>query len=353
MLNPNLSNIYLTQTEYYTYSKHFILDKIGLQGQKRLKHAKVLIIGAGGLGCPALIYLVSTGIGTIGIIDQDYIEISNLNRQILYTITNINLEKTIVAKKRLLNINPKCKIITYTQKFQKQNSLNIISHYDLILDCCDNFNTRYIIDTACYNLHKIHIYGAVNKFEGQLSVFNYNNGLRYSDIYLNNIIQTNFNNNCNNNGVLSSITGIIGILQASEAIKIILGIGEIITGKLLTYNLLNHKIKIIPIYKKNINKNNNLKINLVKNIYYTQSINKSIHKLIIIDIRNIHEFKRNHFKYAMNIPLIYLDNQTTINFIKKHLINKIILIYCKSQSRSKIAHNLLIHNHIKSMIIKK
>lgn len=349
MLNPNLHKIHLSKIEYSRYSKHIILDRVGLQGQKRLKTAKVLVIGAGGLGCPALLYLISTGIGTIGIVDEDLIDLSNLNRQILYNDKQIHCQKTHIAKTQLLQTNPECKIITYTTKINKSNATNIINNYDIILDCTDNFSTRYTIDTCCYNLHKIHIYGAVEKFEGQVSVFNYKNNLRYSDIYnyytSNSITYTN----CSNTGILNSITGIIGILQATEAIKIILGLGNIISGKLLTYNLLTYKMKILPIYKIRH------KILLDKQIQikpiYNKSLDIPVNKIIILDIRENYEFKNKHKQYAINIPFKYLKSNHTIKFIKKYFRNKIILIYCTSQSRSILGLNILKNNMISSMLI--
>nr|QCI04941.1 Molybdopterin biosynthesis protein [Callithamnion tetricum] len=354
MLNPSLYNIHLSQKEYQRYSKHFILDQIGLQGQKRLKQAKILVIGAGGLGCPAMLYLISTGIGTIGIVDEDYIDISNLNRQILYDITNIKYQKNHVAKNKLSIINPNCNVITYTTKLNRNNALEIIKNYDVIIDCTDNFQARYIIDTTCYNLHKIHIYGAVDKFEGQMSVFNYKNKLRYSDIYKYYNTHNIEYGNCNNTGILSSITGIIGILQATEAIKIILGIGQIISGKLLTYNLLNCQMKIVPIYKYNITNKIRYYKNFISNIdykIYKKSFSKHINHIIIIDIRETYEFKNKHLQYSLNIPLKYLYKNRTINFIKKYFTNKIILIYCTSKARSITCYNILKQNMIKSMII--
>ena len=354
MINPSLYNIHLSKQEYYKYSKQFILDQIGLQGQKRLKHAKILVVGAGGLGCPAMIYLISTGIGTIGIVDEDSIDISNLNRQILYNAKNIKYQKAIIAKNKLSTINPNCDLITYNKQLDHNNAIEIISNYDVVLDCTDNFKTRYVIDTACYNLHKTHIYGAIDKFEGQMSVFNYKNNLRYSDIYKYHNIHNVDWKNCSSTGVLGSMTGIIGILQATEAIKIILGIGQIIAGKLLTYNLLTCKTKIVPIYKDKSKKqarfDNKFILSTNQNTYKKYS-NTKINQIVLIDIRERYEFKKDHVKYALNIPLKYLNNKITINFIKNYFTHKIILIYCTSKSRSITGSNILKQHMIKAMPI--
>nr|QCI07086.1 Molybdopterin biosynthesis protein [Haraldiophyllum bonnemaisonii] len=257
MLNPNVNLTYLSKQEYTIYSKHLILEHIGINGQKRLKEAKILIIGVGGLGCPAMLYLIASGIGHIGIIDDDTINANNLNRQILYNLNDINYYKTHSAKRHLRNINTNCKIIIHNYKLIIENAIEIIQYYDIIIDASDNFKTRYTIDQICYILHKIHIYGAIQEFEGQVSVFNYKNNHQYSQMY-----DKKFKaiaNNCNNNGVIGIITGHIGIIQATEAIKMILGIGKILNNKLLICNLLNLSFKMITIYHLKVN--NQLKYN--------------------------------------------------------------------------------------------
>nr|QCI08067.1 Molybdopterin biosynthesis protein [Plumaria plumosa] len=254
MLNPNLKKINLREEEYTIYARHLILENIGINGQKRLKSSKILIIGAGGLGCPAILYLAALGIGYIGIIDEDRINRSNLSRQILFNQENNNQLKTICAKQRIQKINPQCKIITHSYKLTEYNAFEIIKYYNIIIDASDNFKTRYIINYTCYQLHKIHIYGGIQQFEGQISVFNYKSGPRYSDIYPKILNLKDFS--CNLNGVLGIITGTIGILQATEAIKIILGVGKILHQDLLIYNSLYSSFKLIKV--------NSLKMNDIK-----------------------------------------------------------------------------------------
>nr|YP_009397930.1 Molybdopterin biosynthesis protein [Sonderella linearis]ARW67116.1 Molybdopterin biosynthesis protein [Sonderella linearis] len=348
MLNPNTNLIYLNNEEYIKYSKHLTIDNIGINGQKRLKKAKILVIGAGGLGCPALLYLIASGIGYIGIVDNDNVELSNLNRQILYNKNDINKSKTVSAKNKLRLINKKCKIIKHQYYINAKNCSEIIQYYDIIIDATDNFKTRYQIDKFCYKMNKIHIYGAIEKFEGQIAIFNYKHGIRYQDIYNN--LKHIQNNNCNENGVIGITTGYIGILQAVEAIKIILGIIKINNNSLIIYNLLSSYIKKIKIYdKKNINYQLN---NIINNKKIINEINiKNL--FIILDIRENHEFNKKHIKNAINIPLINFKLNTTIKFIIRTNYKKVVAIYCNTISRSLIASYILNNHKIKNYIIQK
>nr|QCI05375.1 Molybdopterin biosynthesis protein [Compsothamnion thuyoides] len=268
----------ISKIEYNLYARHLILNNIGIHGQKKLKKSKILIIGAGGLGCPAMLYLVASGIGYIGIIDEDLIEISNLNRQILYNTQDIHKTKVKCAKTKLQTINPECKIIKHTKKLNNLNAEEIIKYYNIIIDACDNFKTRYIIDKTCYKLNKIHIYGSIEQFNGQICIFNYKSGIRYSNLYPKELkIQ---DSSCIGNGILGVMTGIIGILQATEAIKIILGIGKTLENQLLIYNLLNLSFTCVKIYSKNYNQKllplNNINTNIISKsqLIYIKNITK-------------------------------------------------------------------------------
>lgn len=359
MLDTNINSTYLSKEEYTIYSKHLILDKIGLNGQKRLKQAKVLIVGAGGLGCPAILYLVTSGIGYIGIIDDDKINLSNLNRQILYNINDENQNKTLCAKKRLINIQSHCKIITHTYRLNEKNALELIQYYDVILDASDNFRTRYLIDKVCYKLHKIHIYGAIQQFEGQVSVFNYKNNNRYSYIYPETLNLPE--NNCNNYGVMGIVSGHIGIIQATEIIKIILGIGNITNQQLLICNLLKMSFKKIKIHnfkiKHQLSHPNILSNTLFfnKNLSESQlysSKNSKNKSQLILDVRSKYEFKKKHINKSINIPLHKLKIKKTLHFIKNHNHRKNIIIYCKEIYRSLIASNILKNYNINHYILK-
>nr|YP_009295245.1 hypothetical protein BI108_pgp150 [Dasya binghamiae]AOH77257.1 hypothetical protein [Dasya binghamiae] len=349
-----IDKINLLKDEYNLYAKHLKLTNVGINGQKRLKKSKVLIIGAGGLGCPAMLYLVASGIGYIGIVDDDYIDISNLNRQIIYNINNINTHKLITAKNNLVNLNPYCKIVLHKYKLNDYNALEIMQYYNIIIDATDNFKTRYIIDINCYKLHKLHIYGAVQEFNGQLAVFNYKNYMRYSYIYNKDIINLSYNN-CDYNGILGITTGNIGILQATETIKIILGIGNIIYKQLLIYNLLNLSIKKITFYirPQNIVKINIRKKNINSQLFVSKSDLINLTKnYIFIDIRNNYEFRKNYIEYFINIPLNKFKTKKTITFIKNKSENNIFIIYCNTTYRSLTISKILNNHNINHLIIK-
>nr|YP_010986107.1 molybdopterin-synthase adenylyltransferase [Polyopes affinis]WOL37025.1 molybdopterin-synthase adenylyltransferase [Polyopes affinis] len=346
MLNPSVQNICLSQKACELYARHLRLNDIGINGQKRLTKASLLFIGAGGLASSAVIYLAASGIGCIGIIDNDIISRSNLHRQILYNSSNINRLKVQTAKLKIHEINPNCQVITYIDRLNTHNAIDLIKKYDLIIDTCDNFETRYIIDSICYKLHKVHIYGAIQNFEGQISVFNYKGGPRYSNLYTYNSKLDN--NNCSNAGVLGILPGIIGLLQATEAVKIILGTGKILSGYVLVYNALYMSFKKLKINTKTnniINKSEKSNLNLIS----YEELNEIIIKdnIIMIDIRQNIEFKVSHMKYAINIPLNYMKNKSTIKFIIDTCMKKIPIIYCSSDSRAITASQILQKNKIR------
>nr|YP_009396075.1 Molybdopterin biosynthesis protein [Dasya naccarioides]ARW65261.1 Molybdopterin biosynthesis protein [Dasya naccarioides] len=350
MIN-DINNINLLKEEYILYAKHLKLTNIGLNGQKRLKKAKILIIGAGGLGCPIMLYLTAAGIGYIGIVDNDLIDKSNLNRQILYKINNVNKEKLVIAKQNLVQINPYCKIVLHKYKITENNASEIIQYYDIIIDATDNFETRHIIDISCYKLHKAHIYGAVQEFDSQICVFNYKNYLRYYYIYPK--TANNFNQyNCNNDGILGITTGNAGVLQATEAIKIILGFEHVTYRKLFICNLITLFIKQIKFYKHKIKQKNNYEKPYLKLFIKQKDLNELNKNFFLIDIRELYEFKIKHKKYFINIPLKNFSKSKTIDFIKNYRKNRKIIIYCKTTYRSLIISRILTKYKINHLIIK-
>jgi molybdopterin/thiamine biosynthesis adenylyltransferase/rhodanese-related sulfurtransferase len=237
------------------YSRQMILPGFGLAAQEKLRAAKVLLVGLGGLGCPALQYLVGAGVGSIGIMDADKVSISNLHRQLLYSETDIGQLKTTVAAKKILEQNAAISIEIYAYAINKQNALQIIKDYDLVIDGTDNFSAKYLINDACVLLNKPWIYGAVYRYEGQVSVFNLGSLpltqplINYRDIFP----QKPYNGeiaSCEAAGVLGVIPGIIGTMQAAEAIKIITGIGKPLYGRMFNYNLLegnSYEIEMVKI----------------------------------------------------------------------------------------------------------
>ena len=356
MLNPKLTNIYLLNNEYKLYARQLVLNQIGTEGQKRLKSAKILFVGAGALASPAIIYLAASGIGYIGIIDDDTVTQSNLHRQIIYNYQHINKAKVYAAKHMVSQINPSCVVITHKENLSKNNYTDIIKKYDLVIDSCDNFNTRYYIDSACYELHKTHIYGAIREFEGQLSVFNYKCGPRYIDIYPKHL---NLNDSsCNSIGVLGILPGTIGILQATEALKIVLGIGKILSGVLLIYNplKLNFKKSIIKRQKHTKQYINNS----VKNIHYYLNTSEELKILVsrkyknhlIIDVRQQKEFYLKHIPRAINIPIKNFKSIQTLHFIKEISNNKKLIVYCNNNIRSSLSIKILEMNNINGIILK-
>lgn len=241
----------LTNQEMQRYSRHINLSEIGVDGQEKLKQSKVLIIGLGGLGSPAALYLAAAGIGTIGIMDGDVVSLDNLQRQILYAGSEVGESKVVAAKNRLAGLNPCITINTYTVRLTASNACEIIRNYDIILDCTDNFPTRYLINDACVLAGKPYVYGSVYKFEGQVSVF----GLKDSGCYrclFPDPPAPELIPNCADGGVLGVLPGVIGTLQASEAIKLLLDIGEPLSGRMLLFDALAMKFSQLSL-KKDIN----------------------------------------------------------------------------------------------------
>ncbi|NOU58679.1 HesA/MoeB/ThiF family protein [Marinifilum caeruleilacunae] len=222
------------------YNRHIILSEIGEEGQKKLLNAKVLVVGAGGLGAPVLQYLVAAGVGYIGIVDADTVSLSNLQRQILYRENQIGKSKVEHAKQSLTQLNSDVKISTYSFMLDDSNAEEIISAYDVIVGATDNFDSRKCIDRISKQQGKAFVHGSIGEFEGQISVLNHKGGPSYFDLFPDTPDESALPL-----GVLGVLPGIIGSMQACEAIKIILEIGDILSGKLLIYDALSHQVNII------------------------------------------------------------------------------------------------------------
>lgn len=218
------------------YNRQLLLPEIGEEGQARLKAARVLIVGVGGLGSPIALYLAGAGVGTIGLIDDDAVSESNLQRQVLYSEAEVNLPKALQAQKRLEALNSTIRIEAYPFRLTAENAKEIFTHYDIIVDGCDNFATRYVIDDTCALLNKIYVYGAIRMFEGQVSVFRYDKGgKRYRDLYPDEEEMRSLPHPPK--GVMGVTPGIIGCAEANEVIKIICEYGNILAGKLWQIDL--------------------------------------------------------------------------------------------------------------------
>lgn len=233
-----ICNTTLTKEEITRYSRQIRLAEIGREGQKKIKGTAVLVIGAGALGCPVLQYLTAAGVGTLGIVDNDWVDETNLNRQVLYSLKDIGKPKPLAAKERLEILNPEVEFKVHFLRLDKEFALKIISMYDIVVDCTDNFATRYLINDACVILNKPLVYGAIHKFSGQVMVLNYRNGPTLRCLYPEPPHPLEVPT-CEEFGVIGSIPGMIGSLQATEVLKIIIGLDGVLSGKIFMIDTLN------------------------------------------------------------------------------------------------------------------
>ena len=234
----------LSPAETNRYSRHLLLPEIGPAGQQKLKAARVLVVGCGGLGCPVLQYLAAAGVGTLGLLDFDTVDDSNLQRQVLYATADVGRPKALVAAEKLRAQNPFIKLHPHQVVLSAANALALFAEYDLVVDCSDNFATRYLVNDACVVLGKPLVFGAIFKFEGQVSVFNYQQGPTYRCLHPVPPAPGDAPN-CAEIGVLGVLPGLLGTMQATEALKIILGIGEVLSGRLLLVDALSMRFQTI------------------------------------------------------------------------------------------------------------
>lgn len=238
----------LTPDEYLRYSRHLLIPDVGLQGQRKLKAAAVLVIGAGGLGSPVALYLAAAGVGRIGLVDSDVVDASNLQRQVLHGTAEIGQPKVESARRRLLDLNPQIQVDAYTDAFTAANARQLADPYDVIVDCSDNFPTRYLSNDLCVLTGKPNIYGAIYRFDGQASVFDAARGPCYRCLFPEppppGLAPT-----CSDGGVLGVLPGVIGALQATETLKVLLGIGEALVGRLLLFNAFDLSFEFVKLRK--------------------------------------------------------------------------------------------------------
>ena len=238
----------LDHADIARYSRHLILDEVGVEGQRRLKGSSVLCVGTGGLGSPLLLYLAAAGVGRIGIVDFDVVDESNLQRQVIHGTSTIGRPKLESARARILDLNPRCQVDLYPVALTAENALDILRPYDVIVDGTDNFPTRYLVNDACVLLGKPNVYGSIFKFEGQASVFNHAGGPQYRDLYPEppppGLVPS-----CAEGGVLGILPGVIGCIQATETVKILLGKGTTLSGRLLLYDALHMRFRELKLRK--------------------------------------------------------------------------------------------------------
>ncbi len=335
------------------YHRQTILDGFGEQAQSKLAQAKVLVIGAGGLGCPALQYLAAMGVGTIGIADDDYIAISNLHRQVLYSTADIGKLKVTVAEERIREMNPELKIVSHPVRINAENILEIFKDYDMIFDGSDNFETRYLVNDACKLLKKPLVFAAVSGYEGQLAVFNVpdQNGIstNYRDLFPISPKPGEIAN-CEENGVLGVLPGLIGTMAATEIIKLITGIGKPLINQLLHYNLLNNEqyvmnispgegYQIMQITNDSLDSEsrNNERSSSYQEIGADQlNLFKTKDNTLFIDVREKHEIPQLDPTVFKQVPMSTFDS-----FLQTTVQEKEIILLCQHGIRSVAAAEAL------------
>ena len=361
---------FLNADEQERYQKQLTLEEIGKEGQLKLKNSSVLCVGAGGLGSSVLIYLAAAGIGKIGIIDNDHVEKSNLQRQIVHETNTIGNLKIDSAKTRINSLNPNIEVFTFDTRITAENVLEIIQEFDVICDCSDNFGTRYLINDACLIINKPLIFGSVQGFEGQVSVFNLNKKSPNLRDLLPESPSKNDIPSCAEYGVVGVATGLIGILQVNEIIKIILKKGEILDGKILIFDLLNMNMKKLHLKSDEINKRiKNLsefvdfyndedcsekknKINRINANDFNRLYKAKPNKILLIDVRENEEFSTSAIEGSISIPLSHLNQASDLEFIQKESLIKEIFTICKSGKRSDKASIILSKFKIQSKSIE-
>lgn len=339
-----MSETTFSKQELARYARHFALPDFGIEGQIKLKNSRVLVVGAGGLGCPVLLYLAAAGVGHIGIIDGDVVDDSNLQRQVLYTVADVGKSKAIAAKERLLAMNPHIDIQAFTQHLTAENALGIISKFDVIADGTDNFPTRYLVNDACVLTGKVNVYASIFRFEGQISVFNLpendgERGINYRDIFPT-PPPAGLIPDCAEGGVLGVLPGIIGSMQANEVIKVLTNIGEPLSGRLFLFDAQTFTAKSLKIKKslhyKPIEK-------LIDYDIFCGVKTASIPEISIIDFKKMQaqniDFQlidvREPYEYVVSnigatlYPLSILSEKAT--FLSKKTP---IIVHCQSGARS-------------------
>ncbi len=342
----------LSIDEKSRYLRHILLDEIGEEGQLKLKRSSILCVGAGGLGSPALLYLAAAGVGRIGIIDPDQIDISNLQRQVLYTVDNVGKSKSKTAKEKLLALNPHIQIEIFEERFNASNAEHLLSQFDAIMDGTDNFSTRYLVNDVSIKLRKPNFFGSIFKFTGQLSVFGLDGGC-YRCLFPH-PPSADLAPDCARAGVLGALPGIVGTYQALEFIKWRTGIGELLMGKLLMIDTLKNQFRTLAFEKKiNCICNNPLDLKLVDQDFTcavptstskipeitVAELRKKLdeeHKFILIDVRDPVEYEIGNLG-GLLIPL-----ETLPKHLERLPKDSEVVVHCRSGGRSTKACEILI-----------
>jgi len=345
-------DVKFSRDELSRYNRHIIIPEFGLEAQQKLKAAKVLVIGSGGLGSPVLLYLAAAGIGTIGIVDFDVVDDSNLQRQVLFGVGEVGQPKVEAAKRRLESLNPYITLNVYNTQLTSKNALELVKDYDVVADGTDNFPTRYLVNDACVLLGKVNVYASIFQFEGQVSVFNYRNdkgevGPNYRDLYAT-PPPAGLVPSCAEGGVLGVLPGILGSLQALEVIKVVTGVGDVLSGRFFSFDALSFESRTFNIRRNPNNPLNGSNPTIKELIDYEQFCGvKAVEKKIkeinalelnewqqrgedfqIIDVREPFEYEIVNIGAEL-IPLAtVLDNVARIDRKRK------VVVQCKTGNRS-------------------
>lgn len=351
----------LTPAEVARYHRHLVLSEFGVEGQQRLKSARVLVVGAGGLGSPVLLYLAAAGVGKLGIVDSDSLDVSNLQRQVLFEEANVMQNKAEAARAQLQKKNSLVQFDIFPLKIDSSNALSILENFDVVVDCTDNFPTRYLLNDACVLLGLPLIYGSILKFEGHVSVFNVMNGGSYSSNYRDLFPlppDASAVPNCEEAGVLGILPGIIGCFQANETIKLIAGIGELLTDRLLIFDALSLDKTVIRI--KNLNSRAQITSLIDYDVFCAADTNKKENTITtmkevtvqelkemmdskadfqLIDVREPHEYD------ICNINGELIPQGEIPANVDKIAKDKKVIIHCRSGARSGNMVQWLENNH--------
>jgi len=354
-LTLSISEPSLSLEEIRRYGRHLIIPEVGLAGQKKLKAARVLVVGVGGLGSPISLYLAAAGVGHIGIVDFDVVDESNLQRQIIYTTKDVKKPKLQAAKERLTAMNPYIEVETYETRLTSENALDIIKNYDIVVDGTDNFPTRYLVNDACALLGKPNVYGSIFRFDGQVSVFDARRGPCYRCLYPEppppGLVPS-----CAEGGVLGVLPGVVGALQAMETIKLIVGIGDPLIGRLLLFDGLHMSFTELKVRKdpncKLCGQNPTIRelIDYEAFCGVSQSQDTGMHitpeelhgklqkgeKIFLLDVREPVEYEICHLENAVMIPLSKLPEK-----VNQLSLTDEIVVYCHTGVRSSMAVKLL------------
>jgi adenylyltransferase/sulfurtransferase len=355
MLPPDTSGVQLNPDEMARFSRHLILPELGLEGQKRLKAASVLCVGTGGLGSPLLLYLAAAGVGRLGIVDFDVVDHSNLQRQVIHGTSWVGKPKIESAKHRIQEINPHCQVDLYETALTSENALEIIGGYDLVCDGTDNFPTRYLVNDACVLLGKPNVYGSIFRFEGQATVFNLDaNSPNYRDLFPE-PPPPGMVPSCAEGGVVGVLPGIIGVIQATEAVKIITGIGTTLSGRLLLFDALKmsfRELKLRPNPERPVidrlidyqefcgvggtapGQEESGAIPTITVAELKTLIDGKVEDLLLLDVRNPHEAEIAVIPGSVLVPLDRIESGEAIEDVRRLAEGKKLYVHCKMGGRS-------------------